>query len=85
MAKVSDAELVEINQLQSAFSALTTHLGELHVQRIMIDGEIEKSEAIAKEFTAKQSALLQQLQSAYGVGTVNMETGDFVPSANKST
>lgn len=73
MAKVSDEEVAEIRALQKSFSDLSLQLGELSVQKILL-------EDAARDFAAQQRDLLQKLQAKYGVGTVDTGTGEFTPS-----
>jgi chromosome segregation ATPase len=77
MAKVSDEELAEIQGLHKAFADLATHIGELTIQKKLLTNELDNADHAVTQFQETQKALLEKLQTKYGVGTVDMSTGEF--------
>jgi len=84
--KFTEGELKQINEVAETYSVLQTELGNLGVQKILVDERIqaiqEREESIRGEWKANQTTereLVKTLSDKYGEGTLDPKTGDFTP------
>ena len=84
MAKITDAELTEIKALREMLVEIVTLVGELHlnafqakIQLLTIEDEIKAQEDRFVEFQNKERVLFEQLQTTYGSGRIDMDTGEI--------
>ena len=82
--KFSEDELTSLSNLQTGYQEKQTLLGQLSVQRILIDQQSEALEArlteVQTEYEGVQQQerdLVKQLNEKYGPGSLNPETGVF--------
>ena len=86
--KFTEEELQGLQSLQSGYQEKQTLLGQLSVQRILLDQQSDALEArrseVEQEYEAVQQQerdLVAQLNEKYGPGSLNPETGVFTPTA----
>tara|TARA_Y100001938_G_scaffold140618_1_gene209081 strand:+ start:448 stop:738 length:291 start_codon:yes stop_codon:yes gene_type:complete len=84
--KFSEEELKNINEVADGYSNLQTELGNLGVQRILVEERLQnindREEQIRKEWKqnqVKEQDLVKILSEKYGPGTLDPKTGNFVP------
>ena len=77
--KIEEKDLNTLKQLQADTDKLVYNLGQLYVQKQKLndteDGLLEAMKAIEN----REEALGKELSAKYGIGTVNIEAGTFVP------
>ena len=85
--KFTDEELQSLQDLQNGYQEKQTLLGQLSVQRILLDQQSDALEArrseVEQEYEAVQQQerdLVAQLNEKYGPGALNPETGVFTPT-----
>ena len=85
--KFTDEELDSLRQLQTDFQDKQTLLGQLSVQEIIINQQMEQIDnrrnEIKQEYVELQQReknLVDELNQKYGVGSLNPETGVFTPT-----
>ena len=88
--KFSDEELKQINKVADTYNSLQTELGNLSVQKILVDDRIQaiqdREAEIRKEWKTNQVTegdLVKSLSEKYGEGTLDPKTGNFVPVEKK--
>ena len=88
--KFSDEELKQINEVADTYNSLQTELGNLSVQKILVDDRIlaiqDREAEIRKEWKKNQvteADLVKSLSEKYGEGTLDPKTGNFVPVDKK--
>ena len=88
--KFSEEELKQINEVADKYNALQTELGQLGVQKILVDERIQviqdREIEIKKEWKQNQVTegdLVKTLSEKYGEGTLDPKTGNFVPVEKK--
>ena len=84
--KFSEEELKNINEVADGYSSLQTELGNLGVQRILVEERLQnindREEQIRKEWKqnqVKEQDLVKILSEKYGPGTLDPKTGNFIP------
>ena len=85
--KFSEEELKNIQNIADTYSSLQTELGNLGVQKILVDERIQaiqkREEEIREEWKKTQlteQELVKTLSDKYGEGTLDPKTGNFVPT-----
>jgi len=90
--KFTEEELQGLQSLQTGYQEKQTLLGQLAVQRILLDQQSDALEArkteVEQEYEAVQQQerdLVQTLNEKYGPGSLNPETGVFTPAPVEET
>ena len=90
--KFTEEELQGLQSLQTGYQEKQTLLGQLAVQKILLDQQSDALEArkteVEQEYEGVQQQerdLVAQLNEKYGPGSLNPETGVFTPSGEAST
>ena len=76
--KLSKEELQSLKDNQTESSNLVFQLGQVDVQRSILEGQ--RSEVLSKlgDLQDSQNKLAKELQEKYGDGNINLETGEFI-------
>ena len=90
--KFTEEELQGLQSLQTGYQEKQTLLGQLAVQKILLDQQSDALEArkteVEQEYEAVQQQerdLVAQLNEKYGPGSLNPETGVFTPIPAEET
>ena len=90
--KFTEEELQGLQSLQTGYQEKQTLLGQLAVQKILLDQQSDALEArkteVEQEYEAVQQQerdLVQTLNDKYGPGSLNPETGVFTPAPVEET
>ena len=85
--KFTDDELKSLQDLQTNYQEKQVALGQLSVQRILVNQQMEvlaiRQEELETEYTAVQQEerdLVQGLNKKYGPGQLDPQTGVFTPT-----
>ena len=83
--KLSNEELEELKSIQDKYLELTAQLGQIHLEKINLtvalagmDDELSKLQAVFLELKEQESKIQQAFTKKYGMGTVNLESGEFI-------
>jgi hypothetical protein len=87
MAKLTTEELQSIKDLQSKYNQTIFEIGVAEAQRIALNEQIEKLQsnktALVNDLATiekQESDLVASLQTKYGNGAINPETGEITPA-----
>ena len=87
--KFSDEELNTVKQIQQEYLKVQNHLGQLVISEMKLreqgknlDEAKSKVESNFKDVQVKERKFLDGITEKYGEGTLNPDTGEFIP--NKS-
>ncbi len=83
--KLTDEERAELIQLQASWNDLTKKYGELHYQKKLVDADLLTVDSALDKLDVQRTDAVKRLQDKYGVGHVNLSTGEFTPDASPST
>ena len=85
--KFDSEELGKIKDLQTKYQTITARMGQLEVDRLLLEQAMhrldESRSKLETEYTDTQSEekqFVSDLNSKYGAGNVNLETGVFTPT-----
>ena len=84
--KFKDEDLKQLTDLREGYINTQNQLGRVKVQQVLAeqqyDALVKAEDELKKNYlslTQKEQELVQTYNEKYGVGTVNIETGEFVP------
>ena len=90
--KFSEEELKELGELQTNYQEKQTILGQLAVQKILLDQQVEAIETrqteVESEYEGVQQSerdLVQKLDEKYGPGQLDPQSGVFTPIPQEET
>jgi len=90
--KFSEEELKELGELQKNYQEKQSILGQLAVQKILLDQQVEAIETrqteIESEYEGVQQSerdLVQKLNEKYGPGQLDPQSGVFTPTPKEET
>jgi len=90
--KFTDEELQSLQDLQTGYQEKQANLGQLSVQRILLNQQVEAIEARQVELESEYEAVQQQerdivqkLNEKYGPGQLDPQTGVFTPAPPAAT
>ena len=86
MSKLTTEELKSIKDLQSKYNQTIFEIGVAEAQRIALQEQVEKLQSTKVELVndlatieKQESDLVASLQTKYGNGAINPETGEITP------
>jgi chaperonin cofactor prefoldin len=84
--KLTEEEIAQIKEMQQQYNKFVFELGSIEAQLSDIAShkntmETEKNNVLGdlKSLNAREKELLTSLQEKYGVGNINIETGEITP------
>ncbi len=80
---VDSEELRRVNEVRTQFGELTHEYGKLQLTKRMLEKELSQIEGQFEELLTKEESLMKELNDRYGVGNLNVETGEFTPVAGE--
>jgi len=75
--KLTVKELQDLKNIQAENNQIITSLGQVEVQKAILEDQKKEHLNQFAELQEKQSKLANELQEKYGVGNINIETGEF--------
>ena len=76
----SEEELKEIKDLRMSLNTLTFQFGQLSVEKIKLEEQENIFKNQLKELEKKEISIAKTLSSKYGKGSIDIETGTFIPA-----
>jgi hypothetical protein len=87
MAQLTPEELKSIKDLQSKYNQTIFEIGVAEAQRIALQEQVDKLQSTKVELVndlatieKQESDLVTSLQTKYGNGAINPETGEITPA-----
>ena len=84
--KVSEEDLKSITDLGVKYNTIRDNFGQLRIQRLLIEQQLEQivenEDKLEQDYIETQKIereLLESLNSKYGQGVLNPQTGEFTP------
>jgi hypothetical protein len=84
--KLTTEEIEQIKEMQTQYNKFVFELGsieaqlaEMAIQKTFMESEKSNTLGDIKSLTEKEKELLATLQEKYGVGNINIETGEITP------
>ena len=84
--KFTQEELDQIENLQTQNNRIIFEIGQIDLQLFLMNEELEKLKETKstlqiafKNFQAEEKDLVTKLNEKYGIGTLDLNTGEFIP------
>lgn len=84
--KLTEEELSSLKNLRSEYANTTNQFGQLRVEKLMLNQQLESlknyESELEKNYTdlqKKEQELVGNLNEKYGVGQLDLESGEFIP------
>ena len=77
---LSESEKEQLQEVVQMNQAIQQALGNLAVRKINLENEETRLKQQLSTNSQKETELAQKLESKYGKGSVNLETGTFTPT-----
>jgi hypothetical protein len=77
MVKVTEEELAQLKESQAKVELLAQRFGQLTVQKKLITMDLDNTESYLEGAIHESKTIQQAMEQKYGVGTLNLETGEF--------
>jgi len=85
--KFDSEELAKIKDLQTKYQTITAKMGQLEVDRLLLEQAMDRLAQSKDELTvdyestqSEEKKFVSDLNTKYGAGNVNIETGVFTPT-----
>ena len=78
--KLTQEELNQLSELQQKNAALVQELGQISLAEINLDSRKEKAEVFLAELRQSEVDLVKELEDKYGVGSIDIQAGEFIPA-----
>ena len=82
--KLTTEEIQRITELQQKNNALATELGQIELIKLNLQLRREAAEKFLEELRSEEQELGKELTDKYGSGSINLETGEFVPAPQEA-
>lgn len=86
MAKITQEEQEFVQKLQEQYSELTIKLGQINMEKHDLENSLNELKELEKdlldqykEARKSEQQFINSLSDKYGDGSLNLETGEFVP------
>jgi hypothetical protein len=76
----SEQELKEIKDLRLSLNTLTFQLGQVYIEKMKIEEQENIFKNQLKDLEKKEISIAKTLSSKYGKGSIDIETGTFIPA-----
>ena len=83
--KLTTEEIQRITELQQKNNTLVTELGQVELIKLNLQLRKESAEKFCEELRSEEQELAKELTDKYGSGSINLETGEFVPNPPQET
>ncbi len=80
---VDPSELKQVNDIRTKFAEITQRYGALQLAKRRLEKELIEVEDKYEELMNKERSLIEGLDTRYGVGNLNVETGEFTPQTSE--
>jgi hypothetical protein len=77
--KLTEGEINMVNTLNQRKSQLTEDINNIAQQKIVLDYRYRQAEKRYEEVVALETQIVTSLVQKYGKGTVDIDTGTFIP------
>jgi hypothetical protein len=74
-------ELEKLQDIQQRNVAIANELGNLEITKLQVEARKAEILKFYNELKEEEQTLGKELSDKYGVGTINMEAGEFIPAS----
>ena len=78
--KFNDKELEQLKEVRDGYEAISFELGQIELQKLFLKERDEEIKSKLNELKDKEKKQAEELQNKYGVGALDIDTGEFTPA-----
>ena len=78
--KLTAEELEKLQDIQQRNVTIANELGNLEITKLQVEARKAEILKYFNELKEEEQTLGKELSDKYGVGTINMEAGEFIPA-----
>lgn len=78
--KFTDEDLMQVRSVRVDFDRIYREYGELTFAKHQLEMELRRYENQLTELRVREEALVTDLNTKYGVGALDLQTGTFTPA-----
>ena len=78
--KFTEEEIKSITDLQNKTQAVVFQLGQVKLSEMQIESRLQELKQALSDIENEETALADNFSKKYGVGSLNIETGEFTPN-----
>ena len=79
--KLTSEEVEKLQAVQQKYNAVVSELGNIEFAKLNLESRKEEVLTFLSELKSEEQALGKELSEKYGVGSINLEKGEFTPEA----
>jgi len=80
-SKLTQQELQEIANIQNNFRNLLLEYGQIEVARKDLESRTQNADRLLQTYRNQEQEVARSLEEKYGKGSVDLESGTFIPVA----
>jgi len=77
--KLSQQQLQQIKLIQQKNQSVVQELGEIEILKLQLKKRQQTAHKYFEDLLEEQQTIAQEIEDAFGKGSVNIETGEFTP------
>ena len=78
--KFTQEEINQITELQNKTQSVVYQLGQLKLSEMQLESRFESLKSALESIEKEETSLAEGFSKKYGVGSLNIETGEFTPT-----
>ena len=82
--KFTKEELTQVQNIQASYQNVQNQFGQLKLAQIRLDEQEVDLEEALKNIQSEEKKFLDGITNKYGQGSLNPETGVFIPSESEN-
>ena len=79
--KFTEYEIKQLKSIRSEFTDISYKLGQVEIQKLGLEEEKKKLPSSLSTTSEKEKSLAKELINKYGKGEIDLDSGEFIPSA----
>lgn len=83
--KLTGEELEKLQVVQQKQTALIQELGQIGLAQLNLDKRQDNAERFLDQLREEESAFIKELEQTYGVGSIDVVKGEFIPAPKQDT
>ena len=78
--KFTEGEINQITELQNKTQGVVFQLGQLKLSEMQLEDRLKELKQALTNIESEETTLAEGFSKKYGVGSLNIETGEFTPN-----
>jgi hypothetical protein len=78
--KLTEEEVRDIKNIQDSLAAIKNEFGTIELLQMDLETRKEAAKTYLTDLKQKESELVKVLEETYGVGSIDLNAGEFIPT-----